>query len=187
MPNDQTASILIHIVDGTRQPLSNSVNWSARIHDGRSPSEWKMNTVEGNGPLELVKGLRFFDNFFDNYTVIVTANKFEDAAWRPINITPEKPASVNLMMLPKNGDLDFGGADWQALTTFRPRFAEILGIGAKSAATRYNNLTGKSPGHWVSAQPAHSHVTNCIAERQESARLLLGANLERAGVPDGAG
>lgn len=144
MPNSKTGSILIHIFDGSRQPLPDSIKWSARIHDGRSPSEWKIINIDANGPIELVKGLTFFDNFFDNYTLIVNAKKFEDAAWMPIHIEPSKPAAAFLMLLPKNGECSFDGADWDALTTFRPRYAEILTIGAKNAtnaATRYDSLT----------------------------------------------
>jgi hypothetical protein len=68
-----TGSILINIVDGTRQPIAASVKWSATIHDGRPPSEWQLVNINGAGPAELVKGLTYFNNLFDNYTVIVTA------------------------------------------------------------------------------------------------------------------
>jgi hypothetical protein len=40
MPDDQTGSILVHLLDGTRQPLSSAAKGLARIYDGRSPSEW---------------------------------------------------------------------------------------------------------------------------------------------------
>src|SRR5689334_6784495 len=135
MPDSQTGSILIHIFDGSRQPLSDSIKWSARIRDGRSPSESKVANVDASGPIELIKGLRFFDNFFDNYTVFVNAKKFEDAAWMPVHIEPSKPVAVFLMLIPKNGKCNFGNADWNALTSFRPRYAEILSIGAKSGAS----------------------------------------------------
>jgi len=144
MPDSETGSILIHLFDGSRQPLSDSIKWSARIRDGRSPSESRTANVDTNGPIELVKGLTFFDNFFDNYTVVVSANKFEDAAWMPVHIEPSKPVAVFLMLIPTRGKCNFTNADWNALTNFRPRYAEILGIGAKnaaSAATRYATLT----------------------------------------------
>ncbi len=146
MPDDQTGSILVHLVDGTRQPLPSAAKWSARIHDGRSPSEWTMLDVDGSGPAELVKGLRYFDNFFDNYTVIARAKGCDDAGWTPIHISPMKPVSVDLMLLPKRGEPDFAGANWDAVTRFRPRFAEILSMGGKGdPSTRYNKLTQQSP------------------------------------------
>jgi hypothetical protein len=77
MNGESKGSILIELVDGTRQPLPATVKWSARIFDGRAPSAWHETDVNGSGSAELVKGLRFFDNFFDNYTVIVFADKYQ--------------------------------------------------------------------------------------------------------------
>jgi len=59
MDNTPTGSIFINLVDGTRQALPSSVKWLATMHDGRSPSEWKMIKVKGTGSAELIKGLTF--------------------------------------------------------------------------------------------------------------------------------
>lgn len=141
-----TGSILINLVDGTRQPLSAGVKWSATIHDGRPPSQWKQRTVQGSGSPELVKGLTYFDNFFDQYTVIVRAKRYHDAAWMPANISPARPAAVHLMLLPKDGHVNFSGAGWQTLSSQRPRFAEILSSGTDDPATRYDNLMDEPEG-----------------------------------------
>ena len=146
MEGTQTGSIFINIVDGTRQPLSDSVRWSARIHDGRSPSEWQMGNVDGIGSAVLVKELRYFDNFFDNYTVIVNAKDYEDAAWMPVHISPARPAALHLMLTPKDGHLNFGDASWKALNSFRPRFAQILSAGVNDAPGRYSNLMEQNEG-----------------------------------------
>src|SRR5580704_13169388 len=110
MNEEQTGSILINLVDGTRQPIADGVKWSAAIHDGRPPDEWKMVNADVNGPAALVKGLPYFDNLFDSYTVVVNAKGFENTGWRPVHISPRKPAQVDLMLLPKDGHLNFGGA-----------------------------------------------------------------------------
>ena len=47
MDETQTASILINLVDGTRQPVPISVKWSAAIHDGRPPDQWRIVSVDG--------------------------------------------------------------------------------------------------------------------------------------------
>ncbi|MGC0779656.1 MAG: hypothetical protein WCD68_20850 [Candidatus Acidiferrum sp.] len=146
MNETQTGSILINLVDGTQQPLSNSVKWSARIHDGRPPDQWQMVNVAGAGSAELVRGLRYFDNLFDSYTVIVNANGYEDAGWMPVHISPARPAPVDLMLLPKDSHLNFSGATWKALNSLRPRFAEILSAGISDAPARYSNLTEQPDG-----------------------------------------
>jgi hypothetical protein len=146
MADADTGSILINLVDGTRQPIAAGVKWSAKIHDGRSPSEWRLVDIDGAGPAELVKELTYFDNFFDNYTVIVTAKGYEDAAWMPVHISPAKPVAIDLMLIPKGAHLNYAGASWPALNSIRPRFAQILSAGINDAADRYGNLMEDNQG-----------------------------------------
>jgi hypothetical protein len=141
-----TGSILINLVDGTRQLLPGMVQWSARIFDGRSPGEWKEIIVDGSGSPELIKGLTYFDNLFDNYTVILYAKGYQGAAWKPVHISPAKLAVVDLMLIPENAHLNFSGASWQTLNSLRPRFAQILSTGVNDAPTRYSNLMERSEG-----------------------------------------
>jgi len=143
---ERTGSILINLVDGTRKPLADDVKWSARIRDGRSPDQWQRWNIDGSGSNELVKGLSWFDNLFDNYTVIVSADGFDDTGWLPVHISPVKPAQVDLMLLQKDAHLNFSGADWKALNSLRPRFAEIISAGIDNAAERYGNLTEQKEG-----------------------------------------
>jgi hypothetical protein len=146
MDENPTGSILIHVVDGTRQPLADSVKWSGRIIDGRSLSERQTLNIDEAGSIVLVKGLQYFDNFFDNYTAILNAQGYEDAGWMPVPISPSKPAAVFLMLLPKNGRLNFSGATWDALNSSRPRFAQILSAGINDAPERYSNLIEQNEG-----------------------------------------
>jgi len=143
-----TGSILISLVDGTRQPLPAAVQWSARIFDGRAPSEWQESDVTGTGSAELVKGLTFFDNLFDNYTVILFAKGYQGAAWKPIHIDPAKPAAIDLMLIPEDAHLNFSGASWETLNSVRPRFASIISAGISDAPARYANLM-EQPGGLV--------------------------------------
>jgi hypothetical protein len=139
-------SILINLVDGTRQPLPANVQWSARIFDGRVPSEWHQSEINGTGSALLIKGLTYFDNLFDNYTVIVSAKGYQGAAWKPVNISPAKPATLDLMLIHEGSRLNFSGASWQTLNSTRPRFAQIISAGITDADTRYANLMDQSKG-----------------------------------------
>ena len=143
---DETGSILINIVDGTRQPLGQGIPWSATIRDGRPPDQWKTLNIDGSGPAELVKGLNYFNNFFDNYTVLLSANHYENTGWRPVAISPAKPTIVDLMLLPKDGRLNFSGATWDSVRSLRPRFAEILSAGIVDAPSRYSTLMEQPEG-----------------------------------------
>jgi hypothetical protein len=142
----QTGSILINLVDGARNPLPAAVTWSAMIRDGRSPDDWQKVDVPGTGSTELVKGLRYFDNLFDAYTVIVSAKGYESAGWQPVHISPARTATVDLMLLEKNAGLNFSGASWDTVKSLRPRFAEILSIGSQDPKARYDGLMEQSGG-----------------------------------------
>jgi len=147
IPNSpELGSILIHLVDGTRQPLSSEVHWSAIIHDGRPPEEWQRTDIDAHGSAVLVKDLHYFDNLFDGYTVLVNAKNYEATGWMPVHISPAKPASVDLMLVEKKAHVNFSGATWDALASARPRFAEILSLGTSDPKSRYSDLVDKSSG-----------------------------------------
>ena len=143
---DTTGSILVNLVDGTRQPLPSNVKWSARIFDGRSPSEWQETDVDGIGSAELIKGLTYFDNLFDNYTVIISAKGYQGAAWKPVNILPAKPAVLDLMLIPDGAHMNFSAAGWQTVNSVRPRFGQLISAGITDAANRYANLMEQPEG-----------------------------------------
>ena len=67
------------------------------IRDGRPPDEWQRVDIPGNGSATLVKGLRYFDNLFDAYTVLVGSKGYEATGLMPVHISPEKPVPVDLI------------------------------------------------------------------------------------------
>jgi len=144
-----TGSVLIYLVDGTRRPLPQSVQWTATLMDGQAPSVRKTYAFPGAGSAELFKGLPFFDNFFDSYTVIVSADGYVDAGWMPVKISPKRVEQVNLMLLPAKGHCNFASAQWNQLQSLRPQLFQILSIGAKDdndALTRYENVMEDNGG-----------------------------------------
>jgi hypothetical protein len=141
-----SGSILVHVVDGTRQPLATDVKWSAKIHDGRSPNEWKMFNVDGSGPIELIKDLTLFNNFFDNYTVLVNANGWQSTGWAPVHIEAGKPIATFLMLLPKDGHINFSNATWQVVGSRRPRFIEIISAGTDNPSEQFSALMERQEG-----------------------------------------
>jgi hypothetical protein len=144
-----TGSVLINLVDGTRQPLPQRVSWSARLMDGRQPSIRRTFPFDGSGGAELVKGLPFFDNLFDNYTLVVNAKGFVDAGWVPVKISPKRVEQVNLLLLPVDGRCNFASAQWTQLQVRRPSLSQLLSAGAKDpddAQARYENAMEANGG-----------------------------------------
>jgi hypothetical protein len=67
----------------------------------------------------------FFDNFGDNYTIIVSADGYEDGAWRPVTVSDRGPVIMDLLLLPKGG-AHFDEASWDTLSQMRPNVAGMI-------------------------------------------------------------
>jgi|SRR6185312_11549306 len=126
-----TAEIDINICDGARQPLEAAIQWSARVSDGRSLMARRTQIVNGQGR-QLRISVPFFDMFFDDYTVIVSADGYQNSGWFPVPVHPTAPARLDLLALPKDGSLHFANATWPRLNTAHPEIAAIIRRGTAS-------------------------------------------------------
>jgi hypothetical protein len=73
--NGNQTSILLNVFDGTRQPISDQVNFLLRVRDGNQNERFS-NFVQG--PTVRIE-VPFFDNFGDRYTVLVSEDNHRDA------------------------------------------------------------------------------------------------------------
>ena len=111
-----TANIILNVYDGKRQLLDKSVHWSAQAIDGRSLNERKTLTFPNLSGGSVLLNVPFFDNFGDDYTIIVNADGFEMGAWRPVKVSKLAPVTMDILLLPKKGALHFAGATWDKLS-----------------------------------------------------------------------
>ena len=146
MPDN--ANIMLNVYDGKRQLLDKTVPWSAQAIDGRGLSERQpqffLNLHGGSQLLEVP----FFDNFGDNYTIIVTAEGFQTAAWRPVTVSGSGPVTAEILLLPNNSDFHFAAATWDQLSQSRPNVAKMIRAGCPSgdaAAAMYASACKSRP------------------------------------------
>ncbi len=133
-----SARIRIRVYDGTRQPLAGSVSILYRIFDGRNQSQHE---TELKAP-DVLFPVPVFDNLFDNYRVIVSADGREDAGIQPVKVEEGKQIPVDLLLLPKNRSYNFSRAKWENLATLDPKVPDILGADLDSqdaAAQRWSD------------------------------------------------
>jgi len=126
---EDQASILLRVFDGSRQPLADGTNLLVRISDGSQTQlvnrYFKKSSIQFNVP--------FADNFKDNYTVLVTADGYRDAGYFPVKVSPDRPAAVDLMLVAKDAKYQF--PTWNQLKSGYKRFADFLNCeGDESAA-----------------------------------------------------
>jgi hypothetical protein len=67
---EQKAKLLLNVFDGTRQPISSEINLLIKLVDG---TQKQIYWGHQHGP-SVSFSVPFYNNFGDNYTVIVSAN-----------------------------------------------------------------------------------------------------------------
>lgn len=145
-----TGNLMVNVFDGTRQPIAVGVQLLVRVRDGNQNELVSDFYDKAN---ILFNGLPFYDNFGDNYTVVVSADGYVQAGFTPIKISPNTTQQVDLMLLPKEGSFNFRDALWPALQQSYPAFAKLLAHGANddaAAQARYTQLMEDHPASLAS-------------------------------------
>jgi hypothetical protein len=147
---DNTGSLMVNIFDGTRQLIGADTQILLRIIDGNQKQILnQFYTV----PNILIKGLPIYNNFGDNYTVLASAKGYKQAGFVPVKMLAGTVQSIDLMLLPSNGNFNFRDALWPTLKQTHPNFAAILAQGAaddNAAQDRYTQLMENEPASLAS-------------------------------------
>ncbi len=139
------ARIRLNVFDGTRELIDSKVRLLVTLRDGHQTQVHRGNHF---GP-SLDFDVEFFNNFGDNYAVIVSASKFVQAGFHPVKVSLTVPQVLDIMLLPKKNRFNFKQASWTNLKKNHPKLAEILGESAANdteARGRYDEFMDKSPG-----------------------------------------
>jgi hypothetical protein len=133
--------IQLRVFDGTRMPLANGTEILVRVRDGNQRE--LVSKFFSKSSLDFTK-LPFSDNLADNFTVLVTADGYRDAGFFPVKISPDLPASVNLMLVPRKAKYQF--LAWSDFKAKYGRFADFLCCaGPDAGRTNYEQLTKEKP------------------------------------------
>lgn len=135
-----TSTLTINAYDGTRNLLSQGVSILFRIFDENQKA---IVTKEVANPSVRFTELPFYDNFGDNYRVVIYADGYYSAGFVPVPLSPAKPVTLDLVLLPKKNKFDFTKAGWDSMKAVYP----FLASGANDAdgAARYTNLVQNKP------------------------------------------
>ncbi|MCZ2079199.1 MAG: hypothetical protein HUU41_01945 [Bryobacteraceae bacterium] len=133
------ASITLNLFDGTRRPLRTNAQVLVRIRDGNQND---IHSGFHKGRSLVFENLPFYNNFGDNYTVLVSIKGYFQAGFTPVQVAPNIPRVLDLMMIPKNGAFNFRNATWQRLKSTHPVLSALLAAGAETdtaARERYED------------------------------------------------
>jgi hypothetical protein len=122
-----TARIRLMIYDGTRKPFSERQKLLLRIHNGNTiDSVTKTLNLKSATEGVALLDVDYFDNFADNYTIVLSADGYRDTGFFPIKVSPKLLADVTLMLIPDNPSFAFD--PWDVLMANHPRIAQFLSL-----------------------------------------------------------
>jgi hypothetical protein len=121
------ARIRLMIYDGARQPFSERQSLLLRVHNGESidPVTKTLNTKSAAEGVVFLN-VDYFDNFADNYSVLVSADGYRDAGFYPVKVSPKVLADLSVMLIPTKPSFEFD--PWDVLVTKYPRIAQFLSL-----------------------------------------------------------
>ena len=142
---DLSAGIVtVNLFDGTRQPMKNGTKILLTVRDGAQNQLFR-DFVSGPS---IALTLPFHNNFADNYSIVGWADGFEQSGFQPVHIGPNVPQTLDLMLLPTDGDFHFAAAKWTDILAKKPQLARIFRAGvAGDAATEYGQLMENHADH----------------------------------------
>src|SRR5258706_286744 len=140
-----TTTLEVNLFDGSRRPVNPSIEPHVQVFDGDSPSK-RIGDSYKKANSFLFPDLPYADNFADNFRVIATAKHHFDAGFVPVKMSKQQKRTLNLMLLPKNYEFQFGGAAWEQLPAKRRALFDLL-KGQEDEATaraRYADLMNRN-------------------------------------------
>ena len=107
-----TCKLNLNVYDGQRQLFSGPEQILVTIIDSSQKQHFR----------DYVKApsvsftLPFYDNNEDNYTVIVSANGYQQTGFVPVHTRKDTPVAVDLMLVPTKPEFRFVDATWLAVS-----------------------------------------------------------------------
>lgn len=141
-------AITVNIFSGARTPIPTGTQVLLTLRDGNQKTVSLLHNGYFNVPTINIEGLPFFDNFGDNYAVVAWADGYSQAGFAPVNVNPQTPAIVDIMLLRKGASFNFRDARWDSLKLNHPDCSRLLTTGAPNEAAaedRYTQLMEKQP------------------------------------------
>lgn len=133
------SKLRLRIFDGSRQPFALSADFLITITDGNQHQQIRDFYPEN----DITFDLPFFDNFGDDYTVVVYADGFRQAGYQPVLLSDQYTRTLDLMLVADNPGFDFANASFDLADARYP----FLGGDVDTAAgeVRYTNLLENAP------------------------------------------
>ena len=129
----------LRIFDGTRQPFPLPAQFLITITDGYHKTQIRDTFVQN----DILFDLPFFDNFGDQYTVLVWSKSYKQAGYYPVILSPAQATTLNLMLIPQSPGYNFADASWPVVKAAYPFLASDVDDAA--GMQRYGDFMDDTP------------------------------------------
>ena len=130
----------LRIFDGSRQLFAAPANFLVTITDGNQVQQFRDYV---NKPHVVFDDLPFFDNFGDDYGVVVWADGHQQAGFMPVTLSDQFTKPLDVMLIPNQPKYSFVDAPWNDAKVLYPFIAD--GADDPTGAARYQNLLNLQP------------------------------------------
>ena len=130
----ETSALRLRIFDGTRQLYSAPAQFLITITDGYQTQHVRQYYPEN----DITFDLPFFDNFGDEYTVLVWAQGYKQAGFTPVALSNTYLKTLDIMLISDTPGFSFVNARWPAAKAAYPFIASDVDDATGEA--RYDNL-----------------------------------------------
>ncbi len=124
----------LRIFDGSRQLFSAPANFLVTIFDGNQKQLYRDFLQSNTKSFDLP----FYDNFGDNYRVIVSADDHKQAGFFPVVLSNKYSRALDIMLVPNDPGFSFVNGRWEAASAKYPFLAN--GVDNAAGAARYDML-----------------------------------------------
>lgn len=139
-PIPTQSEVTINVFDGRRKAFVSGKNILYRITDGEQNQILLKEVPDAS---LTAKGLPFYDNAGDYYSILVSADKYRQAGFFPVKLSPQQPVTLDLMLVPKDPQLNFADAKWDTIEAQLPFLS--AGIGDAAGEQRYEDAMENKP------------------------------------------
>ena len=130
-----TSTLLLRIFDGTRQLFAAPAQFLVTIIDGNQQQH--IRDFYSDNQLEF-NGLPFFDNFGDNYSVLVFADGYRQAGYQPVKLSNTYKTTLDIMLVRQDPGFSFVNARYPQASAAYPFLAN--GVTTPVGEARYDTL-----------------------------------------------
>ena len=115
---DWMSKLQLRIFDGSRQLFSAPANFLVTVTDGNRNQQVREYFQASDLTFH---DLPFYDNFGDNYSVMVWADGYQQAGFMPVVLSDQYTRILDLMLIPENPGFSFVNARWDAVNAAYPK------------------------------------------------------------------